>query len=149
MAGGTRQTMTGKNLRRTNIDEVTAKVKEYLSMRNDIAFAFLFGSSAKGETTALSDLDIAFFFNRRVDFDKIYELREDLSGLLRTEVDVVVLNNASPIIRMQVLKKGAILVNKDRRAYNEFFVSTVKEYDDLKRNRKTVEDNILRGRIYA
>jgi hypothetical protein len=64
-------------------------------------------------------------------------------------VDVVVLNNASPVIRMQVLRKGLLLINKDRRAYHEFFVNTVNEYDDLKRTRKEVEDNILRGRIYA
>jgi hypothetical protein len=33
--------------------------------------------------------------------------------------------------------------------YNEFFVNTVKEYYDLKQNRKQIEKNILRGRIYA
>jgi hypothetical protein len=38
---------------------------------------------------------------------------------------------------------------RERRAYNEFFVTTVKEYDDLKRNRKEIEDNILKGRVYA
>lgn len=65
------------------------------------------------------------------------------------EADIVVLNNASPIIKMQVLKKGALLVNKDRRVYNEFFVKTVNEYDDLKRTRREIEDNILKGRIYA
>jgi len=50
---------------------------------------------------------------------------------------------------MQVLKKGTLLINKDQRAYNEIFVNTVNEYDDLKRTRKETEGKILRGRIYA
>ena len=137
---------TEKNAR---LGDMSAKLKESLSTRDDIAFVFLFGSFVTGGRNALSDLDIAVFFQRKVDFEKIYELREDLSETLGTEVDVVVLNDASPVIKMQVLKKGVLLIDNDRRAYNEFFLSTIKEYDDLKRNRKEVEDKILRGRIYA
>jgi uncharacterized protein len=64
-------------------------------------------------------------------------------------VDIVVLNSASPVIKMQVLKKGALLISKDRKVYHEFIVRTVNEYDDLKRTRKEIENNILKGRIYA
>jgi hypothetical protein len=38
---------------------------------------------------------------------------------------------------------------RDVRRVNEFFVRTINEYDDLKRVRKPIEDNILKGRIYA
>jgi predicted nucleotidyltransferase len=132
-----------------NINDIAAKIKQYLSEFDDIAFAFLFGSSARGEATALSDVDIAIYFTGAVDFYRINGVRQDLSELLGTETDIVVLNNAAPVIRMQVLKKGTLIVDLDRRLYNEFFVNTVKEYDDLKRTRKDIEDKILRGRIYA
>ena len=132
-----------------SINDMAAKIKQYLSAYNDIAFAFLFGSSGRGEVTTLSDVDIAIYFIRAVDFYRINGLREDLSELLGRETDIVVLNNASPIIRMQVLKKGTLILDLNRRLYNEFFVDTVKEYDDLKRTRKDIEDKILRGRIYA
>ena len=132
-----------------SVNDMAAKIKQYLSAYNDIAFAFLFGSSARGEVTTLSDVDIAIYFIRAVDFYRINGLREDLSELLGRETDIVVLNNAAPIIRMQVLKKGTLILDLNRRLYNEFFVDTVKEYDDLKRTRKDIEDKILRGRIYA
>jgi predicted nucleotidyltransferase len=149
MASESGQNTTGKNLLQRNIVDVEAKLKETLLMRDDIAFAFLFGSFARGERTRFSDLDIALFFSGTVDFYKTYDLREDLSEMLGIEVDIVVLNTASPVIKMQILSKGVLLLDKDRRAYHEFFVKTVKEYDDLKRNRKEIEENILRGRIYA
>lgn len=69
--------------------------------------------------------------------------------MIKRETDIVILNNSSPVIRMQVLKNGVILINKNRAIYNDFFVRTVKEYDDLKRVRKEAEENILRGKIYA
>jgi predicted nucleotidyltransferase len=132
-----------------NINDMAAKIKQYLSAYNDIAFAFLFGSSARGEDTVLSDVDIAIYFTDAVDFYRINGLREDLSELLGREIDIAVLNNTSPIIRMQVLKKGTLILNLNRCLYNKFFVNTVNEYDDLKRTRKDIEDRILRGRIYA
>ena len=132
-----------------SINDMAVKIKQSLSTSDDIAFAFLFGSSARGEATALSDVDIAVYFTGDTDFYRISGLRENMSGLLGAEADIVVLNNASPIMRMQVLKKGRLIVNQDRRSYNEFFMKTVKEYDDLKRTRREIEDKILRGRIYA
>jgi uncharacterized protein len=69
--------------------------------------------------------------------------------LLSRETDIVVLITASPIIRMQVLRKGKILLKRDRRAYSRFFVRTVKEYDDLKRVRAVIEKIIMHGSIYG
>lgn len=137
---------TGNNNRDDNIVE---KLKETLAMRDDIVLAFLFGSYQRGGITSFSDLDIALFFAAPTNFYRINELKEEISKMFGIEADIVVLNNASPVIKMQVLKKGALLINKDRHVYNEFFVKTMNEYDDLKRTRKEIEDNILNGRIYA
>jgi len=77
-----------------------------------------------------------------------FEMKEDYSEKLKREVDIVVLNIADPIIRMQVLKNG-LIVKKDTYTYNDFFVRTLNEYDDLKYYRQEIEKNILKGKIYA
>jgi len=141
--------ITGKTMNKVSISDMVKKLKETLTMHSDIVLVFLFGSFVRGDITSFSDLDIAIYFTGTVDFYRINDLREDISEMLGIEVDIVVLNTASPVIKMQVLKKGTLLINKDQRAYNEFFVNTVKEYDDLKRTRKEIEEKILRGRIYA
>ena len=125
------------------------KLTEYLSLHRNILVAFVFGSFVSRDMTAMSDVDIALLFDGKIDFSGIRILIEELSDLLGIDVDIVVLNTAAPVIKMQILKKGRLLIGKGRRAYHEFFVTTVKEYDDLKRNRKEIEDNILKGRVYA
>ena len=130
-------------------ESMTEKLKSALAKRDDVVLAFLFGSFPRGQATPFSDLDIAVFFSRPVDFFTIAALRDDISAMTGMEADILVLNTASPIIRMQVLKKGRMLINKNKRVYNAFFADTIKTYDDVKRTRKPIEDNILRGRIYA
>ena len=134
---------------RLNTTDVTEKLEKFFEICSDVVLVFVFGSVVKGKMTPFSDLDIAIFFSKTTDLYRVNDLKEKLSEILNIAVDIVVLNNASPIIKMQVLKNGALLINKDPRTYNEFFVKTVKEYDDLKRTRKEIEENILRGRIYA
>jgi uncharacterized protein len=130
-------------------DDRIKKLLEYLPVQPDILIAFVFGSFASGDMRAMSDLDIALLFDGKIDLSRVGSMREELADLLGIDVDIVVLNTAAPVIKMQVLKKSRLLHVRERRAYNEFFVTTVKEYDDLKRNRKEIEDNILKGRIYA
>jgi len=130
-------------------DDVIAKLKSFLLGYDNAIFAFLFGSYAEGSVTRDSDLDIAIFFNSRPDIYMRNELRGELEKMLGKTADLVALNDASPVIRMQVLRKGILLVNKYPMVYNEFFVNTIKEYYDLKQNRKQIEENIFKGRIYA
>ena len=97
----------------------------------------------------MSDVDIGILFRTVPDIYAINDLTEELSSLLQREVDLVVLNHASPVLKMQVLKNGILIYASDRRHFHQFFVDTVNQYDDLKRIRKNCEDSILKGRIYA
>ena len=128
---------------------VAGILNTFFKERNDVALAFLFGSFASGTMTARSDIDIGILFHELPDIYAINNIKEDLSGLLKKEVDVVALNDASPILNMQVLKKGSLVFQVEKRYYTEFYGKTVSQYDDLKHIRKKCEDNILRGRIYA
>ena len=109
---------------------------------------FLFGSTAAGQHSEASDVDLAISFKTEPDFYFLDDIKDALSGLTKREIDIVVLNNASPIIKMQALKKGIPLIRRGN-AYEEFFTRTVVEYADLKIIRKEIEDNILKGRVYA
>jgi hypothetical protein len=72
----------------------------------------------------------------------------ELSRRLGSDVDLVNLGDASPILRMQVLRKGILLLNRRPRLVNEFFVQTHNEYFDLKQSRKPIEDSLYDHSIY-
>jgi len=123
-------------------------LEEFALKHENFLLVFLFGSAARGFSTDESDVDIAIMFERVPDLFELNDLREQLSRCAGKEVDLITLNTASPIIKMQVLRYG-LLIKKDERDYNDFFVSTVREYSDLKYVRKEIEANLLKGRLYA
>lgn len=131
------------------IEDIVGTLHNYFRTKEEILLAFVFGSAVSGLLTNESDVDIAILFSSMPEFPELLNIRDELSGIINKEVDVVVLNDSSPVIRMQVLKNGKLIKRKDDVIYNNFYVKTVKEYDDLKYIRKEAEDNILRGRIYA
>ena len=146
--------MTGgavKKIKKTGIirTSVVKKILSFFKDRKDVSLAFVFGSFVRREMTAVSDIDVGIYFYSSPDFYQVNAIKDDLSALLKRDVDVVVLNDASPVIKMQVLKKGILVFETCKNNYSAFYGDTVKQYDDLKQIRKKCEDNILKGRIYA
>ncbi|NOY65454.1 MAG: nucleotidyltransferase domain-containing protein [Nitrospirae bacterium] len=121
----------------------------FLNTRREVLLAFVFGSFLEDRLTGESDVDVAILFKEMPDLSQLSEIMEGISRITGRETDIVVLNDASPIIKMQVLKKGRVIKKVNESVYNEFFSRTIKEYDDLKRVRREQEEKILRGRIYA
>lgn len=132
----------------TKSKELTSRLRAFFNEESNVKLAFLIGSFAKGTAMEDSDVDVAVLFGSRPDMEDVLELTERLSLLLKRDVDLVVLDTAGPIIKMQALKTG-ILLRAAEGAYEDFFVATINEYDDLKYLRREAEESILRRRIYA
>jgi len=115
------------------VEDIAAILKEYFEDKENVFLVFIFGSAVNDRLTKESDVDIAVLFKQTPDFKEIIHFKGDLLS----------------VIKREVLKNGVLVINKNSAIYNDFFVRTVKEYDDLKRVRKEAEDNILKGRIYA
>jgi predicted nucleotidyltransferase len=128
---------------------LTERITRHSSAKEEIVAVYLFGSAAANRLTPESDVDIGILFRQKPSALELLQLQQEFTDVLGIQADVVNLDDASPILRMQVLKYGIRVYTKDVRRVNEFFVRTINEYDDLKRVRKPIEDNILKGRIYA
>ena len=98
-----------------------------------IVFARLFGSRSHGLVRADSDWDIAVYLDDSLGAERRFALRRPLSAALAgpsgPDVDVVVLNDAPPLLAHRALQ-GSELLTRDRRAYVRFFVRTMGELDD-------------------
>ena len=107
----------------------------HLKTQPDIVAAYLFGSMAQGRATPHSDVDLAVLLNLEDNMERFHrrlELMRTLDRFADREVDVVVLNDAPPLLCHQVLKTGRLLYEADRMARVEFEVYAGKFYADLK-----------------
>ena len=96
---------------------------QYLEKRKDVIFAYLFGGLAKGDAKPLSDVDIAVYLEEGVDcIESKLDILEDLIDILNTdEIDLIILNQSSISLSMNVIKSNRLLVDKKpfvRHAYN-------------------------------
>lgn len=118
----------------------------YLEHRQDVIFAYLFGGLSKAKPKPLSDVDIAIYISDEtacVQAKK--EIVEDLVDILKTdEIDLVVLNQSSLSLSMNVLKKNRILVDKKPTLRHSYESLLMRKYFDYSR----LESTILKRRFY-
>lgn len=117
------------------------KLKGYFEERKGILFAYLFGSSLQNLSTngqdvkSPADIDIAVFFAenqlKEGSLKTQTEIVADLTSLLgRSDIDVVVLNDAPPLLKHEVIKNGKVLFEKKPDIRWDFEVnSELKFYD--------------------
>jgi predicted nucleotidyltransferase len=103
-------------------------------------FAYVFGSYGTPVFGPASDLDIAASFGRALTFDERLTRRAALELAAGRPVDLVDLDAADPIIRMQVLKTGRPFLAMDSHAQHEFAMYALAAYFDWKISRRPVED---------
>ena len=94
------------------------RLERVFETRLEVLEAYLFGSRARGEPRVGSDTDIAVFLDRAVAPDPPFGHAADLSAALTTAlggeaVDLVVLNEAPPLLYHRVLRDGVRLFSRD------------------------------------
>ncbi|MGD8399345.1 MAG: nucleotidyltransferase domain-containing protein [Bacillota bacterium] len=106
---------------------------------------YLFGSAARGELRPESDLDFAFWSERRfVDYE-VFMVAQQLADQLRREVDLIDLRKASTVLKAQIVGYGRNIyaVHANRRI--NFEIVALKEYALLNEERQVVIDSFIKG----
>jgi uncharacterized protein len=127
----------------TTKEDIAGVVSRYAASQPSVLAAYLFGSLVRGRLITESDIDIALLFSQPPDALRLLDMQEDLTTLLGRQADLVDLNQASPILCMQVLRSGEIVFERSARATREFQVRTMFAYFDLKQVRKPIEAALL------
>jgi hypothetical protein len=101
----------------------------------EVLAAYIFGSVAKGQAHAGSDVDIAVLVSDEVMKSDSLQFRLKLisdltSALGRSDVDVVLLNEAPPLLAHRVLRDGKLVLERSAAARVRFQVHTVNQYLD-------------------
>lgn len=129
------------------LDPSLTRAVRFLEQRLNPAAIVLFGSRAGGAVRPDSDFDLGVLCGRPVpDPFTVAGLETELEDVLGGSVDLVVLDSASPILAMEVLRAHRVLARRDAEAFEAFTVRTLMAYFDLKRVREPIERAILSGR---
>ncbi|MEQ9715827.1 MAG: nucleotidyltransferase domain-containing protein [Candidatus Asgardarchaeum sp.] len=134
--------------------EILKTVKELFERLDYIIFAYLFGSYATGKVWAMSDIDIAVYVDPRKVND-LFKLKLRLLGMLNDafktdKIDLVILNEAPPVLKYEILVKGILIFTKDKEIHTEFYLRATKEFFDfqyiLDKNYEAVKEALRRKR---
>ncbi len=109
------------------------KIRDALEKDDNVVFALLFGSYIRGKKKKGSDIDIAIYFRKPPGGYRLLKIIDKLSSLTgNQDVDLIILNNASAMMRHQVFKNKETIVIKDRDLYTRFRLKSMNDYEEFK-----------------
>jgi uncharacterized protein len=98
--------------------ELVDRLRAALQARSEVLEAYLFGSFARNDATAHSDVDVALYVAEEAinypGYGFAATISADLQVVLgRSDVDVVLLNRAPPLLYNRVLRDGIRIMSRD------------------------------------
>ncbi len=103
---------------------LAAAVADALASEPAVLDAYVFGSVARGEARPGSDLDVAVFLDPEVTPPVPWGWAASITTRLqaalgRNDIDVAVLNRATPLLYHRVLRDGILMVSRNKVATSE------------------------------
>lgn len=108
---------------------------ESVAKRYGLRLIVLFGSQVTGRTHPESDVDVAVWLTRSLSASRRTRLWMELSDAFRAEIDLTVLNHAEPLLLSHVARKGQLLYENKRWAWQEFKGYAFRYYEDTRKFR--------------
>src|SRR5438094_4212054 len=125
-----------------------------LFTQSPVNAAYLAGSlSTRTSFGHLTDVDIAILLMDQIKSDQfldyqLYFFSELAKRLESDSIDVVILNQASLLLKLQVIKYGQILFSRDEKQRISFETRAVMEYMDFKKFDE-IQNHALSRRLYG
>lgn len=120
------------------MDETVVKYKEeiiILLQEIKIKFAYIFGSSVKGNFRKESDIDIAVYIEEDIDDYTIFMKAQEIAVKLNRDIDLVNLKKVSTVFAAQIISTGELIICGDINKKMEFEMNTLSQYAKLNEER--------------
>lgn len=116
--------------------KLSTQQKNFLK-KSGVMLAYVYGSYARGKTNQLSDIDIAVLLDNKIKLQKYSTLNIKLNNFFidffkRDDVFVVILNQATPTLKHEVIKDGKLFFVLDKNNKINFIIQAIREYEDTK-----------------
>jgi predicted nucleotidyltransferase len=141
-----RRLSTGYEIKQ-RFEESRSEVEEVFECEELVVLAYVFGSIASGDVGKLSDIDFGVYFGEEAEeegyLDVELELRKQLSPLVGEEMDLVVMNTSSTLMKFNIISEGKIVYEEssDSRVSTESEIMS-RHYDRQYYDRRHVEKKL-------
>ncbi|MBU5437226.1 nucleotidyltransferase domain-containing protein [Tissierella sp. MSJ-40] len=120
------------------------RCKDILIKYENITFAYIFGSYVNEKIREDSDIDIAIYLEENIDGNEYLKIKMELTDACKREVDLVLLNDAVPLLKYEIYKNNILLFTRDKILESNYKVKILFEYNDMKKYldlsyKKTIE----------
>ncbi|MBI4790857.1 MAG: nucleotidyltransferase domain-containing protein [Chloroflexi bacterium] len=116
----------------------------HVARRYRISLVIAFGSRARGDARAFSDLDLGVLFDQMPSPRQLSALEARLLDLIQDDVHLVPLNFANPELRVAAAREGQILYQRDASDWVRFVIRNIHLLHDVRRLRQYDDDLIRR-----
>ena len=127
------------------MEEKIEIIKKFILENVDCDAIILFGSYARGTQNAESDIDIAIKPNTNISKKQIFYLSQDLEEKIKTEVDLINLDDINDSFRYEILINGKTIYCKDEFKFELYKLDMYREYLELNESRQIIIDRIKKG----
>ena len=127
------------------MEEKIKIIKKFILENVDCDAIVLFGSYARGTQNAESDIDIAIKPNTNISKKQIFYLSQDLEEEIKTEVDLINLDDINDSFRYEILINGKTIYCKDELKFELYKLDMYREYLELNESRQIIIDRIKKG----
>ena len=125
--------------------EILDIIKKFILENVDCEAIVLFGSYARGTQNAESDIDIAIKPNTNISKKQIFYLSQELEGKIKTEVDLINLDDINDSFRYEILINGKTIFCRDELKFELYKLDMYREYLELNESRQMIIDRIKKG----
>jgi predicted nucleotidyltransferase len=143
---------------RPSVSKLKARLSQCVRRRREIQAAYLFGSVVTGRMRPDSDIDVAVLVHPGASRIKAVDYRLRLAGeisraLSCANLDLILLNEANPVLTHQVISKGVLAFERSHRERVAFQVRALNHYLDTEPMRALyrhyLKKRIREGQIFG
>jgi hypothetical protein len=121
----------------SSMESIRQEFAQLLRTGSDVLAIYLFGSRSTGHARVESDVDLAILFDPKLDHSQ-YVLRRlhlmnSLSSVFIQRLDLIVLNQVTPLLQFRILQDGIVLFEKSAELRIEQEMHILSRYYDARR----------------
>ena len=128
-------------------EKLISIVAEYLKDKEEVIAAYVYGSITSEKGVKRSDLDIALltypFWDKEESFKKRLYYIQEIQQLVKEEVDLILLQEAGELLVYQVLKKGRVIFERDKKSHVAFKATKIIQYLDFQHIERRMQKGMM------